>query len=83
MKEEERLRGRLEKDYKGTIDLIESEVDKILITQNLKPNKKNVEYIVLMSKWADLKLIRQYWKRDLPTVIGKFSQSKLIKRDDD
>ena len=31
-KEEERLREKLEKDYKGTIDLIEREVDKILIT---------------------------------------------------
>ena len=44
MKEEERLRDKLEKDYKGTIDLIENEIDKILITQNLEPNKKNVEY---------------------------------------
>ena len=43
-KEEERLREKLEKDYKGTIDLIEREVDKILITQDLEPDKKNVEY---------------------------------------
>ena len=43
MKEEERLRGRLEKDYKGTIDLIENEIDKILITENREPDKNNVE----------------------------------------
>jgi hypothetical protein len=30
--EEQKLRGRLEKDYKGTIDLIENEIDKILTT---------------------------------------------------
>ena len=71
MKEEERLRGRLEKDYKGTIDLIEREIDKILITQNLEPNKKNVEYKGLVRRWIDLKLIRQNWKRDLLNESGK------------
>ena len=63
--EEQKLRGRLEKDYRGTIDLIENEIDKILITQNLEPNKKNVEYKSLVRRWIDLKLIRQNWKRDL------------------
>jgi integrase len=63
--EEQKLRGRLEKDYKGTIDLIENEIDKILITQNLEPNKDNVEYKGLVRRWIDLKLIRQNWKRDL------------------
>ena len=63
--EEQKLRGRLEKDYKGTIDLIENEIDKILITQNLEPNKNNVEYKGLLRRWIDLKLIRQNWKRDL------------------
>ena len=58
-KEEERLRDKLEKDYKGTIDLIENEIDKILITQNLEPNKKNVEYKGLVRRWIELKLIRQ------------------------
>ena len=65
MKEEERLRGRLEKDYKGTIDLIENEIDKILITQNLEPDKKNVEYKRLVRRWIELKLLRQDWKKDL------------------
>ena len=73
----------MKKDYKDTVDKIQQEIDKILITQNLQPNKKNVEYIVLMRRWIDLKLIRQNWKRDLLTNIGKCSYSKLIKRDDD
>lgn len=41
---EDKLKQRLKKDYKRTIDLIENEIDKILITQNLEPNKKNIEY---------------------------------------
>ena len=64
---EEKLRDRLEKDYRGTVELIEQEIDKILITQNLKPNKKNIEYAGLVRRWIDLKLIRQNWKRDLLT----------------
>ena len=68
---EEKLRDRLEKDYRGTVELIEQEIDKILITQNLEPNKKNVEYKGLVRRWIDLKLIRQNWKRDLLTDSGK------------
>ena len=70
-KEEERLREKLEKDYKGTIDMIEREVDKILITQDLEPDKKNVEYKKLVRRWIELKLMRQDWKRDLLTDSGK------------
>ena len=47
-KDEEQLKERLKKDYKDTVDKIQQEIDKILITQNLQPNKKNVEYMVLM-----------------------------------
>ena len=64
-KEEEKLRDKLENDYKGTIELIEREVDKILITQDLEPDKKNVEYKKLVRRWIELKLMRQDWKRDL------------------
>ena len=71
MKEEERLRDKLEKDYKGTIDLIENEIDKILITQNLEPNEKNVEYKGLVRRQIVLKLIRQDWKRELLNKSGK------------
>ena len=56
--DEEKLRDRLEKNYRGTVELIEQEIDKILITQNLKPNKKNVEYKRLVRSWIDLKLNR-------------------------
>ena len=70
-KEEEQLKERLKKDYKGTVEKIEQEIDKILITQNLQPNKKNVEYKRLVRRWIDLKLIRQNWKRDLLTDSGK------------
>ena len=79
----EQLKEKLKIDYKDIVDKIQQEIDKILITQNLQPNKKNVEYIVMMRRWIDLKLIRQNWKRDLLTDIGKCSHSKLIKRDDD
>ena len=51
--------------------MIEREIDKILITQNLEPNKKNVEYKGLVRRWIDLKLIRQNWKRDLLGDSGK------------
>jgi hypothetical protein len=68
---EEKLRDRLENDYKGTIDLIENEIDKILITQNLEPDKKNVEYKILVRRGIELKLMRQDWKRVLLTDSGK------------
>ena len=68
---EEKLRDRLENDYKGTIDLIENEIDKILITQNLEPDKKNVEYKRLVRRWIELKLLRQDWQRDLLNESGK------------
>ena len=63
------LKERLEKDYKDADEIIQQWIEKILITQNLQPNKKNVEYIVLMRRWIDLKLIRQNWKRDLILIL--------------
>jgi len=51
--------------------LIENEIDKILITQDLEPDKKNVEYKKLVRRWIELKLMRQDWKRDLLTDSGK------------
>ena len=77
-KEEEQLKERLKKDYKGTVDKIEQEIDKILITQNLQPNKKNVEYKRLVRRWIDLKLIRQNWKRDLLTNSGKTDEDLQV-----
>jgi len=77
-KEEEQLKERLKKDYKGTVDKIEQEIDKILITQNLQPNKKNVEYKRLVRRWIDLKLIGQNWKRDLLTDSGKTDEDLQV-----
>ena len=70
--EEEKIKDGLKKNnYKETIELIGNEIDKILITQNLEPDKNNIEYKGLLRKWIDLKLIRQDWKRDLLTDSGK------------
>ena len=71
IKEEERLRDRLEKDYKETVELIEREVDKILITQDIEPDNKSIEYKGLVRSWIELKLMRQDWKRDLLNETGK------------
>ena len=70
-KEEEKLRGKLKKDYKGTISLIEKEIDKILISQNLEPDKNNIEYKGLVQRWIELKLKRQDWKKELLNKSGK------------
>ena len=69
--EEEKLRDKLQKNYKGTIGLIESEIDKILISQNLQPDKNNIEYKGLVQRWIELKLKRQDWKKDLLNKSGK------------
>ena len=71
IKEEERLRDRLEKGYKETVELIEREVDKILITQDIEPDNKSIEYKGLVRRWIELKLMRQDWKRDLLNETGK------------
>ena len=42
-KDVEQLKERLKKDYMDTVDKIQEEIDKILITKNLQPNKKNVK----------------------------------------
>jgi integrase len=70
--EEEKIKDGLKKNnYKDTIELIGNEIDKILSTQDLEPDKNNIEYKGLVRRWIDLKLIRQNWKRDLLTDSGK------------
>ena len=59
-KDEENFRERLKKDYKGTIGKIENEIDKILISQNLNPNKKNVEYETTKQTKEMAKVVRAY-----------------------
>ena len=69
--EEEKLRDTLNQNYKGTIGLIDHEIDKILISQNLQPEKKNLEYKGLVQRWIGLKLKRQDWKKYLLNKSGK------------
>ncbi len=60
-----KLKKNLKKDYKEVVDKIEKEIDKILISQNLNPNRKNIEYQSLKRRWIELKLMRQEWKKEL------------------
>ena len=42
-KDEEQLKERLKKDYKDTVDKIQQEIDKILITHNLQPKIRRMQ----------------------------------------
>ena len=64
-KKEKKLKDRLHSDFKGTTEHLAKEVDKILKDKDLKPDKKNYEYRGLISRWTDLQVIRESWKRDL------------------
>jgi len=55
----------LQTDFIETNEIISKEIDKILIKKNLKPDKQNYEYAGLISRWTDLKVLRETWKRDL------------------
>jgi len=64
-KKEKKLIERLQNDFKGTTAHLAKEVDKILKDKELKPDKKNFEYRGLISRWTDLQVIRETWKREL------------------
>ena len=64
-KKEKKLISRLQTDFIETNEKISKEIDKILIKKNLKPDKQNYEYAGLISRWTDLKVLRETWKRDL------------------
>ena len=64
-KKEKKLKDRLHNDFKGTTEHLAKEVDRILKDKDLKPDKKNYEYRGLISRWTDLQVIRESWKRDL------------------
>jgi len=64
-KKEKKLLSRLQTDFIETNEIISKEIDKILIKKNLKPDKQNYEYAGLISRWTDLKVLRESWKRDL------------------
>ena len=62
---EKKILSRLQTDFIETNEIISKEIDKILIKKNLKPDKQNYEYAGLISRWTDLKVLRETWKRDL------------------
>ena len=64
-KKENKLLSRLKNDFVETNEIISKEIDKILIKKNLNPDKQNYEYAGLISRWTDLKVLRESWKRDL------------------
>jgi integrase len=64
-KKEKKILSRLQTDFIETNEIISKEIDKILIKKNLKPDKQNYEYAGLISRWTDLKVLRETWKRDL------------------
>jgi len=64
-KKEKKLIERLQNDFKGTTAHLAKQVDKILNDKELKPDKKNFEYRGLISRWTDLQVIRETWKREL------------------
>ena len=70
-KKEKKLKDRLHSDFKGTTEHLAKEVEKILNGKNLKPDKKNFEYRGLISRWTDLQVIRESWKRDLLKGVRK------------
>ena len=64
-KKEKKLIERLQNDFKGTTAHLAKEVDRILKNKELKPDKKNFEYRGLISRWTDLQVVRETWKREL------------------
>ena len=50
---------------------MEKEIDKILLSLDIEPDKSKVEYKGLLRKWVELKLMRTNWKRELINQTGK------------
>ena len=79
---ENKLKERLQNDFKGTTEHLANEVDKILKDKDLKPDKKNYEYKGLISRWTDLQVIREGWKRDLLKGVRKKDDEYLEELED-
>ena len=79
---ENKLKDRLQNDFKGTTEHLANEVDKILKDKDLKPDKKNYEYKGLISRWTDLQVIREGWKRDLLKGVRKKDDEYLEELED-
>ncbi len=74
---ENKLRERLQNDFKVTTAHLAKEVDKILKEKDLKPDKNQYEYQGLISRWTDLQVIREGWKRDLLKGVRKKDEEYL------
>ena len=81
-KKENKLKERLQNDFKGTTEHLAKEVDKILKDKDLKPDKKNYEYRGLISRWTDLQVIRESWKKDLLKGVRKKDDEYLAELED-
>ena len=79
---ENKLRERLQNDFKGTTAHLAKEVDKILKEKDLKPDKNQYEYRGLISRWTDLQVIREGWKRDLLKSVRKKDEEYLGELED-
>ena len=79
---ENKLRERLQNDFKGTTAHLAKEVDKILKEKDLKPDKNQYEYRGLISRWTDLQVIREGWKRDLLKGVRKKDEEYLGELED-
>ena len=79
---ENKLKERLQNDFKGTTEHLAKEVDKILKDKDLKPDKKNYEYRGLISRWTDLQVIRESWKKDLLKGVRKKDDEYLAELED-
>ena len=69
--EESKLKNNLSDNYQNVLKNMEKEIDKILLSLDIEPNKSKVEYKGLLRKWVELKLMRTNWKRELINQTGK------------
>ena len=79
---ENKLRERLQNDFKVTTAHLAKEVDKILKEKDLNPAKNQYEYQGLISRWTDLQVIREGWKRDLLKGVRKKDEEYLEELED-
>ena len=77
-----KLKERLQNDFKGTTEHLAKEVDRILKKKELKPDKKNYEYRGLISRWVDLSVIREVWKKDILKGVRKTDEEYFKELED-
>ena len=80
--EESKLKNSLSDDYKNVLKKMEREIDQILLSLDLEPDKSKVEYKGLVRKWVELKLMRTNWKRELINQTGKTDEDFRKEVDD-